>query len=208
MDNSINALPAREPLNVPFTVEADRVMAMPPASRSGRLRPGAPSTSGTFGLGLAMAGMAYGHPIVPVGDPGMEPLQDARRLRVAELVAEVPGAYCPDQYNNPDNVEAYASLAHELLERFRRIDVLVCAVRTGGHSAGVARAARTVAGAARGLDRFHSVRAAGPAPVDAWAGFQHLPAQCRVRVVLRGALGQSGRSCVGAQAAGAWECSE
>jgi cysteine synthase A len=53
-----------------------------------------------------------------------------------------PGAYCPDQYHNPDNVAAYRPLAAELLAQLGRIDVLVAAVGTGGHSAGVAAALR------------------------------------------------------------------
>ncbi|WP_084219530.1 PLP-dependent cysteine synthase family protein [Spirillospora albida] len=145
----------------------------------GDLRPGAPiveSTSGTLGLGLALAGQVYGHPVVLVGDPGLEPLlrrllraygarlelvtephptggwQEARRVRVAELMDELPGAYCPDQYNNPDNAGAYAALAAELLEDFPRIDALVCAVGTGGHSAGVGRVIR---------GRFPGVRIVG-----------------------------------------------
>ncbi|MET7327497.1 PLP-dependent cysteine synthase family protein [Nonomuraea sp. NPDC005650] len=136
------------------------------ARARGELLPGATiveSTSGTLGLGLALAGIAYGHPIVLVGDPGMEPLmcrllssygvrleivaephpvggwQQARRERVRRLLADIPGSYCPDQYNNPDNVDAYAGLAHELLGRLPHIDTLVCSVGTGGHSAGIHR---------------------------------------------------------------------
>ncbi|GAA3235911.1 PLP-dependent cysteine synthase family protein [Nonomuraea helvata] len=134
------------------------------ARARGDLRPGATiveSTSGTLGLGLALAGIVFGHPVVLVDDPGMEPLmcrllasygvrleivtephpvggwQQARRERVQRLLAETPGAYCPDQYNNPDNVDAYAGLAHELLARLPHIDTLVCSVGTGGHSAGI-----------------------------------------------------------------------
>lgn len=42
----------------------------------GDLLPGAPiveSSSGTLGLGLALAGQTYGHPVTVVTDPGMEP---------------------------------------------------------------------------------------------------------------------------------------
>ncbi|MFC3979420.1 PLP-dependent cysteine synthase family protein [Streptosporangium jomthongense] len=139
------------------------------ARERGHLAPGAPiveSTSGTFGLGLALAGIVHGHPVTLVSDPGLEaPMrhllaaygarvvtvtephpaggwQQARRLRVGELLAESPGAYCPDQYANPDNVAAYTSLATELAGQLGRIDVLVCAVGTGGHSAGTFRALR------------------------------------------------------------------
>ncbi|MEU3063807.1 PLP-dependent cysteine synthase family protein [Streptomyces subrutilus] len=135
------------------------------AARSrGELAPGArivESTSGTLGLGLALAGVTYGHPVTVVTDPGLEPMmggllaahgaevhvverphpvggwQRARRDRVAELVAAHPGSWCPDQYNNPDNAAAYRTLAYELVAQLGRIDALVVSVGTGGHSAGV-----------------------------------------------------------------------
>ncbi|MDT9687395.1 PLP-dependent cysteine synthase family protein [Streptomyces sp. P9(2023)] len=140
------------------------------ARERGELRPGAPiveSTSGTLGLGLALAGVLHGHPVHLVTDPGMEPImermlaahgavlhivtephaeggwQEARRQKVAELLADLPGAWCPDQYHNPDNVLAYGPLAAELAERLGTIDILVCAVGTGGHSAGITRGLRT-----------------------------------------------------------------
>ncbi|MBX7555251.1 PLP-dependent cysteine synthase family protein [Streptomyces sp. NPDC004232] len=139
------------------------------ARRRGDLTPGAPiveSSSGTLGLGLALAGLTYGHPVTVVTDPGMEPAmvrlltalgahvdrvaaphpeggwQESRRERVAELLARTPGAYCPDQYHNPDNVAAYRPLAAELIAQLGRIDVLVAAVGTGGHSAGTASVLR------------------------------------------------------------------
>ncbi|MGP4086083.1 PLP-dependent cysteine synthase family protein [Streptomyces sp. KR55] len=134
------------------------------ARRRGDLAPGAPiieSSSGTLGLGLALAGLTYGHPVIVVTDPGMESSmvrlltalgthvdkvaaphpdggwQQARRERVAELLADAPNAYCPDQYHNPDNTAAYRPLAAELIAQLGRIDVLVAAVGTGGHSAGI-----------------------------------------------------------------------
>ncbi|MCN9244082.1 pyridoxal-phosphate dependent enzyme [Streptomyces sp. RY43-2] len=139
------------------------------ARRRGDLAPGAPiveSSSGTLGLGLALAALTYGHPVTVVTDPGMEPSvvrllaalgarvdqvtaphpeggwQEARRERVAEWLTRTPGAYCTDQYRNPDNVAAYRPLAAELLAQLGRIDVLVAAVGTGGHSAGVTAALR------------------------------------------------------------------
>lgn len=59
-------------------------------------------------------------------------------------MAADPHAWNPDQYNNPDNVDAYRSLAAELLDQLGGVDVLVCSVGTGGHSAGVARVLRQV----------------------------------------------------------------
>ncbi|MFE9252240.1 PLP-dependent cysteine synthase family protein [Streptomyces sp. NPDC007088] len=139
------------------------------ARERGDLLPGArivESTSGTLGLGLALAGIVFGHPVTVVTDPGMEPLvsglltaygadvrvvrephpaggwQQARRDRVAELLSSYPGAWCPDQYHNPDNVAAYAGLARELVAQLGRIDALVVSVGTGGHSAGIASVLR------------------------------------------------------------------
>ncbi|MFF4229558.1 PLP-dependent cysteine synthase family protein [Streptomyces sp. NPDC001820] len=134
------------------------------AKERGELRPGAPvveSTSGTLGIGLAFAGQALGHPIVLVGDAELEPSmrqllraygtrlelvdrpaaeggwQAARLARLRELLSTLPDAYWPDQYNNPDNIAGYASLAAELAAQLDHVDVLVCSVGTGGHSAGV-----------------------------------------------------------------------
>ncbi|MEU6992136.1 PLP-dependent cysteine synthase family protein [Streptomyces sp. NPDC046465] len=139
------------------------------ARARGELRPGSrivESTSGTLGLGLALAGTVHGHPVTLVTDPGLEPSmtrllaahgvtvdtvparhpaggwQQARRDRVAELLAEHPGSWCPDQYGNPDNVSAYTPLALELAAQLGHIDVLVCSVGTGGHSAGISRVLR------------------------------------------------------------------
>ncbi|OBB77772.1 PLP-dependent cysteine synthase family protein [Mycobacterium sp. 852014-52144_SCH5372336] len=139
------------------------------ARARGDLRPGGrvvESTSGTLGLGLALAGTVYRHPVTLVTDPGLEPIiqrmlsaygaevdvvaephpeggwQQARRDRVTEIVATEPNAWYPDQYNNPDNVDAYRGLGLELHDQLGDIDVLVCSVGTGGHSAGVARVLR------------------------------------------------------------------
>ena len=133
------------------------------------LAPGAQiieSTSGTLGLGLALAGIVFGHPVTLVTDPGLEPIlrqmlaaygaqvdvvsdphpvggwQQARRDRVRTLLERDEAAWCPDQYSNPDNVTGYSSLGVELIAQLRHIDVLVCSVGTGGHSAGVAHTLR------------------------------------------------------------------
>ncbi|MCV7237405.1 PLP-dependent cysteine synthase family protein [Mycolicibacterium celeriflavum] len=139
------------------------------ARQAGALKPGGrivESTSGTLGLGLALAGTVYGHPVTLVTDPGMEPIiqrmltaygsnvdlvtephpeggwQQARRERVKQILAADETAWYPDQYNNPDNVDAYRGLALELQAQLGNVDVLVCSVGTGGHSAGVARVLR------------------------------------------------------------------
>ncbi|ROR43020.1 PLP-dependent cysteine synthase family protein [Kitasatospora cineracea] len=135
------------------------------ARERGDLLPGArivESTSGTLGLGLALAGLTHHHPVTVVTDPEIEPLmtglltahgadvvvvdaphpvggwQQARRDAVRDVLAAHPGSWCPDQYNNPDNAAAYRPLALELLAQLGRIDTLVVSVGTGGHSAGIA----------------------------------------------------------------------
>ncbi|KAA1251527.1 PLP-dependent cysteine synthase family protein [Mycobacterium simiae] len=139
------------------------------ARARGDLVPAAPiieSTSGTMGLGLALAGNVYRHPVTLVTDPGLEPIvarmlvaygarvdmvaaphplggwQQARKDRVAQLLAADLTAWNPNQYGNPDNVDAYRSLARELIAQLGRVDVLVCSVGTGGHSAGTAKVLR------------------------------------------------------------------
>ncbi|MGW4648457.1 pyridoxal-phosphate dependent enzyme [Kitasatospora sp. NPDC004289] len=134
------------------------------AHARGELRYGAPvveSTSGTLGLGLAFAGQALGHPVILVGDTELEPSmrsllrshgarlelvdrpaeqggwQAARLARLRELLDADPAAYWPDQYNNPDNAAGYLSMARELTDQLDHLDVLVCSVGTGGHSAGL-----------------------------------------------------------------------
>jgi cysteine synthase A len=163
------------------------------AARSrGELAPGAlivESTSGTLGLGLALAGITYGHPVTLVADPGLEPLmvhqlqaygaqvevvaephpvggwQQARRDRVRALLDRQPGAWCPDQYHNPDNPAAYAALGLELAVRLGQVDILVAAVGTGGHSAGIARALRAFSPGLRlaGVDSVRSTVFGQPA---------------------------------------------
>jgi cysteine synthase A len=139
------------------------------ARARGELKPGAmivESTSGTLGLGLALAGIIYRHPVTLVTDPGLEPIvrsmltaygarveivtephpiggwQQARKDRVAEILAAETDSWCPDQYQNPDNVDAYRGLAEELIDQLGTVDTLVCSVGTGGHSSGVGRVLR------------------------------------------------------------------
>jgi cysteine synthase len=154
----------------PGGMKARAAVAMLRAPRlRGDLRPGGTvveSTSGTLGLGLAFAGQALGHPVTLVVDREIErsmralltaygarlqiveqphPVggwQQARLDRLRDVLARTPGAYWPDQYHNPDNAAGYRALADELIGQVEAVDVLVCSVGTGGHSAGLARALR------------------------------------------------------------------
>lgn len=140
------------------------------AAARGDLAPGAPiieSTSGTLGMGLVLAGKALGHPVVLVVDDELEPdlralfcaygvrlevvteqhpvggWQQARLDRLAELRAAIPGAYWPDQYDNPDNAGGYRAMGEEVLAQVEQVDVLVASIGSGGHCAGLTRVLRT-----------------------------------------------------------------
>ncbi len=138
------------------------------ARQTGELAEGAPiieSSSGTMALGLALVGRHLGHPVHIVTDPRIDPItlakleflgcsvhvveamtsqgwQSARLERLAELIADLDGAFWPRQYTNPQNPMAYAALAAELREELGAFDTLVGAVGSGGSLCGTARAAR------------------------------------------------------------------
>ncbi|WP_067704032.1 PLP-dependent cysteine synthase family protein [Nocardia jejuensis] len=139
------------------------------AALRGELAPGATvveSTSGTLGIGLAVAAKSLGHPVILIVDDELEPdmralfaafgvrlevvrrqhpeggWQQARLDRLAQILATVPGAYWPDQYDNPDNAAGYADMAREITDHLDRVDVLVATVGSGGHCAGLTRALR------------------------------------------------------------------
>lgn len=134
------------------------------AERSGKLKPGGvivEPTSGNTGIGLAMVAAVKGYPLVLVMPDSMS--LERRRLMLAygasfdltprekgmkgaiaraqEIVAETPGAWMPQQFDNPANVEVHErTTAQEILEDFRDepIDVLITGVGTGGHISGCA----------------------------------------------------------------------
>jgi cysteine synthase A len=134
------------------------------AEQSGALQPGGTiiePTSGNTGVGLAMVAAVKGYKLVLVMPDSMS--IERRRLMLAygarfdltprdkgmkgaiaraeELVASTPGAWMPQQFENPANVEAHArSTAQEIMADFPEgIDVLITGVGTGGHLTGCAR---------------------------------------------------------------------
>lgn len=137
------------------------------AERRGALRVGGTiieSTSGNLGKSLALIGAVKGYRVVLVVDPktpasvlrfvkalGAEidlvetpdpegGYQRARIARVEALLARTPGAFWPNQYDNPDNPRAHAEhTAAELLDDLDGFDALVAAVSTGGHITGLSR---------------------------------------------------------------------
>lgn len=134
------------------------------AEKSGALTPGGTiiePTSGNTGVGLALVAAVKGYKLILVMPESMS--IERRRLMLAygasfdltpkekgmkgaiaraeELAAQTPGAWIPQQFENPANVEAHErTTAQEILADFPEgIDALITGVGTGGHLSGVAR---------------------------------------------------------------------
>ena len=129
------------------------------AEQSGALREGGTiiePTSGNTGIGLAMVAAVKGYKLVLVMPESMS--VERRRLmlaygatfdltpkekgmkgaleRAAELVESTPGAWMPQQFDNPANVAIHATAtAAEILRDFADapFDALITGVGTGGH---------------------------------------------------------------------------
>ena len=141
------------------------------AREDGRLESGVrviETTSGTFGLGLAMVCRLYGLPLTVVGDPAIDArlrrrledlgaevdivarpaavggIQAARLARVAELQERHSRHFTPEQYENPHNRFAYGAVAELLLEALGEIDFVVGTVGSGGSTGGMAAFLRLV----------------------------------------------------------------
>ncbi len=134
------------------------------AEKSGALKPGGTivePTSGNTGIGLAMVAAVKGYKLILVMPDSMS--VERRRLMLAygasfdltprekgmkgsiaraeEIVASTPGAWMPQQFNNPANVDVHVrTTAEEIAADFPDgIDALITGVGTGGHITGVAR---------------------------------------------------------------------
>ena len=134
------------------------------AEQSGALQPGGTivePTSGNTGIGLAMVAAVKGYKLVLVMPDSMS--IERRRLMLAygasfdltpraegmkgaiaraqALVASTPGAWMPQQFENPANIEVHVrTTAQEILADFPEgLDALITGVGTGGHLTGVAR---------------------------------------------------------------------
>ena len=134
------------------------------AEQSGALKPGGTiiePTSGNTGIGLAMVAAVKGYRLVLVMPDSMS--IERRRLMLAygatfdltprekgmkgaiaraeELVASTPGAWMPQQFENPANIEVHLrTTAEQIVADFPEgIDALITGVGTGGHLTGTAR---------------------------------------------------------------------
>jgi cysteine synthase A len=133
------------------------------AEAAGALRPGATivePTSGNTGVGLAMVAAVKGYKLVLVMPDSMS--VERRRLMLAygasfvltprekgmngsiakaqEIVASTPGAWMPQQFDNPANIDVHMrTTAEEIAADFPSgVDALITGVGTGGHITGCA----------------------------------------------------------------------
>ena len=138
------------------------------AERSGTLQAGGTiiePTSGNTGVGLAMVAAVKGYKLILVMPDSMS--IERRRLmlaygasfeltprekgmkgaiaRAADLVAASPGAWMPQQFDNPANIEVHVrTTALEILADFPGgLDALITGVGTGGHLSGCAQVLKT-----------------------------------------------------------------
>ena len=134
------------------------------AEKSGALKAGGTiiePTSGNTGVGLAMVAAVKGYKLILVMPDSMS--IERRRLMLAygasfdltprekgmkgaiaraeELAAQTPGAWIPQQFENPANIEVHTrTTAQEILADFPEgVDVIITGVGTGGHLTGTAK---------------------------------------------------------------------
>ena len=134
------------------------------AEASGALKPGATivePTSGNTGVGLAMVAAVKGYRLILVMPDSMS--LERRRLMLAygatfeltprekgmngsiaralEIVASTPGAWMPQQFENPANIDVHVrTTAEEIAADFPSgVDALITGVGTGGHITGCAQ---------------------------------------------------------------------
>ncbi|MBK5921606.1 cysteine synthase A [Rhodothalassium salexigens] len=137
------------------------------AEARGLLKPGGTiiePTSGNTGIGLAMVSAVKGYKLILVMPESMS--VERRRLMLAygarfdltprekgmsgavarakELLEETPGAWMPQQFENPANVAAHRDrTANEILADFPEgLDYMITGVGTGGHITGCAQGLR------------------------------------------------------------------
>jgi cysteine synthase len=135
------------------------------AEKTGQLKPGGiivEPTSGNTGIGLAMVAAVKGYKLILVMPESMS--IERRRLmlsygasfdltprekgmkgaieRALELVENTPGAWMPQQFENPANIDVHVrTTSLEILNDFADspIDALITGVGTGGHITGCAK---------------------------------------------------------------------
>lgn len=141
------------------------------ARREGTLKSGdvvIESTSGTFGLALAILCNRFGYKLILVSDPVVDAslkrrmedlgavvdivdkpekiggIQGARLNRLQKYKDLHPNHFWPAQYSNPNNPSAYAVFAEQLMSLIGPIDCLVGTVGSGGSMCGSTRYLRNI----------------------------------------------------------------
>ncbi|BAY59391.1 cysteine synthase (plasmid) [Leptolyngbya boryana NIES-2135] len=140
------------------------------AEQQGLLHPGGTiveSSSGNFGIGLAIVGAARGYRVMIVIDTKTSPtirrmlqaygaelvevplsaadaqgsMQVARMQKAQALASEIPGAWYPCQHQNPTNPNAHACFtAREIEAAFQGApDAIVIGISTAGQLSGIGR---------------------------------------------------------------------
>src|SRR3954447_26154819 len=134
------------------------------AERSGKLKPGGvivEPTSGNTGIGLAMVAAVKGYKLILVMPKSMSierrhlmlaygaqfdltPREGGMKAAIAraqEIVDQTDGAWMPQQFENPANLEVHRrTTAQEILRDFgdAPLDAIITGVGTGGHITAVA----------------------------------------------------------------------
>lgn len=150
--------------------EKNAVYLIRDAEKRGLLAPGGTiveSSSGNFGIGLAMIGATRGYRVIIVVDAKTAPpmrrmleaygaelvdvplsaadpsgsMQVARMQKASSLASLIPGAWYPCQHKNPRNPDAHAVFtAREISAAFGGApDVIVLGVSTAGQLGGISR---------------------------------------------------------------------
>lgn len=141
------------------------------ALERGDLKPGGmicESSSGTFGLALAMLAVQNGFRLILVSDWALDRrlhqrlvelgahveimdkpaaiggFQQARLDRLAEYLRDNPASYWPAQYSNIDNPQSYSKVAEHIIDVVGKIDCLVGPVGSGGSMSGTSRYLRAL----------------------------------------------------------------
>ena len=190
---TIDLLPHLVPLGPTLWGASFKLMKMLPAHHivttavsTGEIGPDtmiAESTSGTFGLALAMTAALIGRRLTLVTDPAMDQrlcrrvadlgatvemcttpfargeFQTVRLERLAATRARYPDNFWPRQYDNLLNAASYTVVAEHLIDRLGSVDALIGTVGSGGSMCGTTAALRRNAGqvTAIGVDTPGSV---------------------------------------------------
>lgn len=150
--------------------EKNAVFLIQNAEENGLLKEGGTiieSSSGNFGIGLAMVGAVKGYRVIIVVDAKTSPpmrrmllaygaelvdvplteadangsMQVARMKKAAELAKQIPGAWYPCQHRNPLNPVAHTKYtAYEIDLAFKgELDAIVIGISTAGQLSGISQ---------------------------------------------------------------------